>query len=301
MYTLSMEILSAKELSRYLKINEKKIYQLVKESKLPYTRIGGKIAFTKEIIDGWITQTTEREKHIYVAGSDDVLFRRIVDAYNNREQGSSVVFYAPVGSINGLKLLHRRAATMSCVHIMDFEKKEYNTTYIERYLDGHGYVVVHLYFREQGLYLDKSNPKKVRGLRDIAENGIAFANRNHGSGTRLLVDFLLHEERIDPGRIKGYEVELESHLQAGLKVLKGEAEASVGIRNVAQMLDLAFVPIFKERFDMVVPEDYYYSRPARLFLDLFEQGNLVSIAGDITGYDITETGSVISEKKRSSF
>jgi excisionase family DNA binding protein len=288
-----MEILSAKDLSKYLRINEKKIYQLVKESKLPYTRIGGKIAFAKEIIDGWLTQTTERERHIYVAGSDDVLFKRIVDAYNTKAQGTSAIFYAPVGSINGLRLLQKQAATMSCVHIMDFEKKEYNTTYIDRYLDGHDYIVVHLYLREQGLYVEKNNPKKVRGLRDLVEKGVRFANRNQGSGTRLLVDFLLHEEAIEPASIKGYESEIDSHLQAGLKVLKRECEVSFGIRHVAHMLDISFVPLFKERFDMVLPEDHYYGGPAKTFLGFFEQGRLVSLAGDSTGYDLAKTGSII--------
>lgn len=289
-----MEILSAKELSRYLKINEKKIYQLARESKLPYTRIGGKITFAREIIDGWITQTTEREKHIYVAGSDDMLLRRVIDAYNSRGRGDNIIFYAPVGSVNGLRLLEKKAATMSCVHIMDFEKKEYNTTYLDRYLGDQHYTVVHLYLREQGIYLGKNNPKKVRNLVDIAEKGVKFANRNQGSGTRLLLDFLVHEQGIDPSAIKGYDMEVESHLQAGLKVLKGEVEASFGIRHVAHMLDISFVPIFKERFDMVVPEDHFYSGPAKTLMAFFDQGRLLSLAGDFTGYDIARTGSIIS-------
>ena len=158
-----VEILSAKELSRYLKINEKKIYQLVRTSTLPHTKIGGKIAFAKELIDAWIAENTEREKHLYIAGSDDPLLRRIIDAYNKEEP--STIFYAPVGSINGLRLLKSGAANLACVHILDVEKKEYNVGYLERYLSHHRYIVIHLYLREQGIYLNNDNPKKVRSLR----------------------------------------------------------------------------------------------------------------------------------------
>ena len=107
-----MEILSARDLSKYLKINEKKIYKLAQESKLPYTKIGGKIAFTKELIDKWILENTTREQNIYLAGSDDILLRRIIDLYNQRNEGT--VFYAPVGSVNGLRLFER----ICCKHVM---------------------------------------------------------------------------------------------------------------------------------------------------------------------------------------
>ena len=107
-----MEILSARDLSKYLKINEKKIYKLAQESKLPYTKIGGKIAFTKELIDKWILENTTREQNIYLAGSDDILLRRIIDLYNQRNEGT--VFYAPVGSVNGLKAVER----LCCKYVM---------------------------------------------------------------------------------------------------------------------------------------------------------------------------------------
>ncbi len=138
-----MQILSAKDLSKYLKINEKKIYKLAQESRLPYTKIGGKIAFTKELIDKWILENTSREHSIYLAGSDDILLRRIIDLYNQRRDGT--VFYAPVGSINGLRLLKDSAASMSCVHIFDVEKKNQDLSYLDRYLSRDDYIVVELY------------------------------------------------------------------------------------------------------------------------------------------------------------
>jgi putative molybdopterin biosynthesis protein len=285
-----MEILSARDLSKYLKINEKKIYKLAQESKLPYTKIGGKVAFTKELIDKWILENTTREQNIYLAGSDDILLRRIIDLYNQRE---GTVFYAPVGSVNGLKLLKSSAASMSCVHILDVEKKNQDLSYLDRYLSKDDYVVLELFSREQGILVSKNNPKNIRGMDDIAAKNAKFINRNQGSGTRILIDFLLHEKGIDPTAINGYDSEVESHLEAGLKVLQGEVDASFGIRHVAHMLDLDFIRQFNERFDLVIPVEQYYCGHVRSFLAFFEQPALLHNIRDFTGYAITKIGSVI--------
>jgi excisionase family DNA binding protein len=286
-----MEILSARDLSKYLKINEKKIYKLAQESKLPFTKIGGKVAFTKELIDKWILENTSREHNIYLAGSDDILLRRIIDLYNQRNEGT--VFYAPVGSVNGLRLLKDSAASMSCVHILDVEKKNQDLSYLDRYLSKDEYIVVELFNREQGIIVTRGNPKGIRGMEDIASKNIKFVNRNRGSGTRILVDFLLHEKGVDPAKIQGYTSEIESHLEAGLKVLTGEAEASFGIRHVAHMLNLDFIHQFSERFDLVVPVDQYYYGHVKSFLAFFEQPTLIHNIRDFTGYVITKIGSVI--------
>ena len=287
----SMEILSTRDLSKYLKINEKKIYKLVQESKLPHVKIGGKIAFTRELIDRWILENTEREKQIYIAGSDDILLRRIIDLFNAAH--TSTIFYAPVGSINGLKALIKGSANMSCVHILDIKKREYNFSYIERYLTKNDYVVIHLFSREQGIYIQKNNPKGIKTLEDIAAKGIMFTNRSEGSGTRLLLDFLLREKDIDPATIKGYANVVESHFQAGLNVLKGNTDTAFGIQHVAHILDLDFIPLFSEDFHLVIPKEYFLYQHVKTFLSFFEQPALFGHIKDFTGYDTTRTGSVV--------
>ena len=292
-----MEIISTKELSKYLKINEKKIYKLVQESKVPHIKIGGKIAFAKELIDRWILENTEMEKNIFIAGSDDILLRRIIDIYNSKNE--STAFYAPVGSMNGLKILKSGSAMMSCVHILDIDKKEYNLSYIDRYLNRDDFVVIHLFLREQGIYLPKNNPNGIHLIEDIANKGVTFLNSSQGTGTRLLIDFLLHEKNIDPLAIKGYNTEVESHLQAGLKVLKGEVESAFGIRHVAHLLDLDFIPQYKERFDLVIAKEYFHSSQVKTFLTFFEQPALLHHVKDFTGYDTTKIGNIIHPETRS--
>jgi putative molybdopterin biosynthesis protein len=286
-----MEMMTAREMSGYLKINEKKIYQLAKESSLPHLWIGGKIAFPKELVDRWIMEKTEGSRHITVAGSDDPLLRRILDVFNASSE--SLVFYAPIGSINGLKALQKRAARASCVHIIDIESKKYNTTYVQRYLGGATAKVVHLFVRQQGLYVEAGNPKGIGSFTDVARNGLTFVNRNKGSGTRLLVDYLLKGLGIASQELKGYDTEVESHLEAGLTVLRREADCTVGIRNVAHMLDLDFIPLHSEEFHLVLLEEDYASKAVKDFLSIFDQSVLVRHLGDLTGYDISRMGKVL--------
>lgn len=286
-----MEILSAKELSQYLKINEKKIYRLVQEGKIPNIKIGGKIAFTKESIDRWILENTEMEKHILIAGSDDYLLRRIIDIYN--AEYPSKIFYAPIGSINGLKLLKEKGATMSCVHILDVEKKDYNASYISRYLTGNDYTVIRLFSRQQGIYVKQGNPKNIQSLRDLTRAGVVFVNRNKGSGTRLLFDFLLNETGIERNKIQGYTNEVESHLLSGLCVIRDEADAAFGIGYIAHVLNLDFVFLMNEKFDMVIPKDNYHNRAVKTFLSFFEQSTLINKIKDFAGYSIEDMGSII--------
>jgi putative molybdopterin biosynthesis protein len=286
-----MEILSAKELSKYLKINEKKIYKLAQEGTLPHVKIGGKVAFTRELIDRWILENTEREKHVLVAGSDDPLLRQVIDLFNAKNDG--VIYYAPVGSISGLKLLQAKAANMSCVHILDMEKNSYTLSYIARYLSKDDYQAIQLFYRTQGLMVKKDNPKGIRSIKDLSHKGIAFINRNQGTGTRLLFDFLLREHNISQSTVSGYSKEAASHMEAGIAVLKSEADAAFGIKHTAHLLDLDFIPLFEERFDLVIPIDYFHMPQVKTFLALFEQPALLHSIKDFTGYDLKNTGSLL--------
>ncbi len=293
-YTQSMEIMSARDLSKYLKINEKKIYKLAQEATIPYIKIGGKVAFAKELIDKWIMENTQKENQIGIAGSDDWLVRKVIDIWNySVAKNNGVIYYAPVGSINGLKLLANNAASMSCVHILDVEKKAYTLSYINRYLAKDGYKAVYLFDRSQGFFLKKHNPKGIRTLKDIAREDVKFVNRNRGSGTRLLFDFLLRESNIDQADIHGYNEEVESHMEAGLTVLQGTADVAFGMQHLAHILDLDFVPLFQERFDLVIPTDYFYSPLIKAFLTFFEQPTLAHYVKDFTGYDLKNVGSIL--------
>ena len=130
---IAMEIMSARDLSKYLKINEKKGYKLVQECKIPSMKIGGKVTFVKELIDKWMLENTDWGPQLLVAGSDDILLQNAVDSYNNLHEG--MVYYAPVGSIEGLKALKDNKAVMACVSMPDRSGKGKRASYIQQYVD----------------------------------------------------------------------------------------------------------------------------------------------------------------------
>lgn len=291
-YNLTMEIMTTKEVAKYLKVNEKKIYALVQEGKLPHVKIGGKIGFPKELIDKWIIEKTEGEKDLYIAGSDDPLLRLIIDSFN-KESNEATVFYAPCGSLKGLELLSRERAKIACCHVLNIEKGDYTPSYLERHLWRDDYLVIELFKRKQGLLLRKGNPLGIKSLKDLVSKNASFVNRNKESGTRLLLDFLLKEENIDPASIRGYEREVESHIKAGLFVLKGLADCTFGIAYVAYLLDLDFIPMFLERFDMVVPKELYFRSSVQSFISYFEQPQILRIAKEHPGYDLENSGRIV--------
>ncbi|MBU1107739.1 MAG: helix-turn-helix transcriptional regulator [Candidatus Riflebacteria bacterium] len=285
-----MRILSTKEVSAYLNINEKKIYQLVKDCDIPFTRLGGKIIFAQEIIDRWIHQNTELQKNILISGSDDLLFREIIDHYNR--DSSHTAFCAAVGSVNGIKMLKNGRATMSCVHIAD-QDGQYSLSFLDRYLNRTDYVVMRLFNRKQGVYLLPDNPHSIKSFKEIFARGLRFANRNQGSGTRILVDQLFKEHGINVKPDASAPPEAQSHVGAAMKVLSGEADASFGIQNVSEMLKLKFIPVFEEPFNLIVPAGQWESRIVRDFVAYFEQTRMPRHLQNLPGYDISEIGKII--------
>ncbi|MCX7857856.1 MAG: helix-turn-helix transcriptional regulator [Deltaproteobacteria bacterium] len=289
-----MEILSTKEIAKYLRINEKKVYALVQEGKIPHLKIGGKIGFPKELIDRWIIEKAQGEKDLLISGSDDPLFRLIIDSFN-KENDEAIAFYAPVGSLKGLELLDAKRARMACCHVLDLDTGEYTPSYVKRYLKGSDFIVIELFKRRQGLLLKKGNPLGIKNLRDLATKKASFVNRNRESGTRLLFDFLLKRYKVDPESITGYEREVESHIKAGLFVLKGLVDCSFGIEYVAYLLDLDFVPLFLERFDIVIPREIYLRPVTKSFVSYFEQPQILKIAREYPGYELEGSGRIIFE------
>ena len=266
----TMKIMSARDLSKYLKINEKKSYKLVQGGLIPSMKIGGKVTFAEELIDKWILEVTEWGPQILVAGIDDVFLQNAVDSYNNGLH-EEMVFHAPMGSVNGLKALKDHRVTMACVALPDGKENEAIAINLDKYLDMDRYVLVPLFFRQQGLIVPKDNPRKIKSFEDIVLKGATFVNRSRGTGTRLVLDHLLKKKQIGVRSIKGYDREADSELQVGLWVLRGISDTGFGTAHMAQMLDLDHVPLLEEKVGMVISAERCYSPEIKTFLSCFER------------------------------
>jgi len=153
--------------------------------------------------------------------------------------------------------------------------------------------VVNFCSREQGILTAKGNPKGISGVADLGKTGIKIVNRHPGTGTRLLVDLELEKAGLRGEQIPGYDKELHRHLDVGLEILSGRADAAPGIRVVAGLLDLDFIPLRWERFDFLVLKDRFFDQGVQLFLGLLHETEFKEMAQDLEGYDLSLCGKVV--------
>lgn len=200
---------------------------------------------------------------------------------------------ANVGSMGGLLALKRRDAHLAGSHLLDEETGEYNRAFVERLLPGEDIVLINLAYRDQGLIVPPGNPRGVQTLADLTRPDVRFVNRQKGSGTRVLLDYHLRQNDIAAEQITGYEREEFTHMAVAAAVLSGTADAGLGILAAAQALGLEFVPLFKERYDLVVPRRHWESlllEPLRQTLASDAYRQAVAALG---GYDVSAMGTVM--------
>lgn len=200
---------------------------------------------------------------------------------------------AHVGSLGGLLALKRGEAHCAGMHLLDEETAEYNVPYIKRLLPGRGIYLVNLAYREQGLILAKGNPKNIRGLEDLTKGGVRFVNRQRGAGTRMLLDYRLRELGIDPSSICGYEHEEYTHMSVAAAVKAGTADAGLGIRAAARALDLDFIAVAEERYDLCVPVEYWDTPYIQRLLEVMSMHEFKEEVRKLGGYDLRDCSRVM--------
>jgi putative molybdopterin biosynthesis protein len=195
-----------------------------------------------------------------------------------------------VGSTGGLMALKRGIAHLAGSHLLDPETGEYNTTYIRRLIPEVPVQGFNLVFRQQGLILPRGNPKKITGLEDLKRQDITLINRQAGSGTRILLDFRLKEMGIEAGNIRGYEDEEFTHMAVAVSVLSGRADVGLGIYAAARALDLEFIPVVQERYDLVIPQRFLLEDKIQALLSVIRSEEFQEAVRALGGYDLSLTG-----------
>lgn len=289
------ELLTTRELAELLRLNEKKVYQLVREGGIPHVRITGKWLFPRWHVLRWIEENVQREKDILIAGSDDILLGRLLASYSREKFPKSLTFYSPIGSLNGIQCLILHKARACCVHLLDEQTGEYNLPFLRRLLSSQEYIVINLWYRNQGLIVKKGNPLGIRGLEDVVRKRSRLINRNTGSGTRLLLEYLLGQRGIPKAEIVGFSDEVETHLEVGFRVFFEEADVGLGIEYVTHLLSLDFIPLREERFDLVVPKDLWHTTIMKEFIAYINPFTIRRLSGSLPGYNLKETGKVLFE------
>ncbi len=161
-----------------------------------------------------------------------------------------------VGSLGGIMAVRDNMTHMAGSHLLDPATGEYNVSYLDQYLPQKNIALITLVHRQQGLMVKPGNPKNIRSITDLLRHDVNFINRQAGSGTRVLLDHELHRVDIDPDAINGYDEEEYTHMAVAVSVLSGKADAGLGILAASRALELDFIPITEERYDLIIPEAF---------------------------------------------
>lgn len=203
---------------------------------------------------------------------------------------------AHVGSVGGLLALQRGEAHLAGSHLLDAESGEYNVQSVREMLAEHAVPSVLLGFvnRTQGLMLPPGNPKRIHDLEDLARTDVVFVNRQRGAGTRVLLDYHLKRREIDPRTIQGYDRQEYTHLSVAAAVASGAADCGLGILAAARALGLDFIPLFDERYDLVIPSEHYESDLLQPLLGVIRDPAFAHSVEALGGYGTQQMGQVLA-------
>lgn len=228
-------------------------------------------------------------------GSHDLTIDLLNSLLKEKTGGRMQISSSNVGSLGGLLALKRGTAHFAGSHLLDTATGGYNLSYIRRYLPEMPVALVTLVHRWQGLMTPAGNPKKITGIGDLARPDVLFVNRQSGSGTRILLDYELGKAGIGPERIAGYGNEEYTHMNVAMAVASGAADTGLGILAAAQALSLDFIPVVRERYDLVIPIAYLEDEKILLLLDIIRSDEFKEKALAMGGYEVNETGNVVDQ------
>lgn len=298
-------LLTTKEVAEFLNIHEKMVYTLVAEKGMPATKIAGKWLFPQHLIEQWVENNTinfpkncrpltSNQRLIVLAGSNDILLDKTITLFNRSFSGHLAVF-ANIGSMGGVQALRNNLCHIAASHLIQDDEADYNFQFAAQEFE-HMPVVVNLCRRLQGLIVRKHNPLGILSVADLDRPGLRLVNRSLGTGTRLLLDRELQKAGLRGDKIIGYEYEVARHMDVGLEVLAGRADAGPGIEAVAGALDVDFIPLRWERFDLLVSKEVFFERAIQAFFGLLQSDPFKEIGHSIKGYDLSMAGKIVFQE-----
>lgn len=299
-------LLSTREVAQFISVNEKMVYTLVAEKGLPATKITGKWLFPRHLVEQWLEANTINypeprrdlppyEGLLIVAGSNDPLLEKTLNLFNGQHPEHIAVF-GNLGSLGGLRALRHHRCHMAASHLMQ-DGDDYNFDFAARELE-QAPAVVNFCRREQGILVADGNPLGLRTVADLARPGVRIVNRPNTTGTRLLLDRELEQAGLDGPSIEGYHNEVARHLDVGLEIVGGRADAGPGIRAVAGLLGLDFIPLRWERYDLLVTKKRFFDPGVQLFLGLLPDKAFQDLAATLDGYDVSLSGKMVFPAER---
>ncbi len=229
----------------------------------------------------------EIKNAIMFCGSHDLTID-LLSSQLKRVRADMKIVSSHVGSMAGIMAIRKGEAHVAGIHLLDPKTKQYNISYVKKLLAGLDVVLLPFLKRKQGWILPKGNPMGIESVTDIVEKKANFVNRQKGAGTRILFDMLLEEKGIPPEEIIGYEREMFSHLAVAAEVNGDNHGAGLGIYPAAKAMDLDFIPVNDEEYDLLMTKSFYESESGRLLLEIIQSADFKRQVEKIGGYEVVE-------------
>lgn len=227
---------------------------------------------------------------IVTIGSHDLALDYVADIFSRRQMR---LISSNVGSMGGLLALKRGETHLAGIHLLDTNTGEYNISYVKNYLQDKKYILVNLVKRQQGLIVKKNNPYGITSLNDVIDKELRFINRQKGSGTRVLLDYLLKTNNINPDTLNGYNREEYTHLSVAASVKNDACDVGLGIYAAAKALDLDFIPITEEQYDLCILTDLLTEQQIEMIFNVITSPEFKSRVQSFGGYNLEETGKLM--------
>ncbi len=289
------DLMTTKEVADYLRIKERKVYDLVAEGEIPFTRATGKYLFPKHLIDLWLARTASfpminagnaLPAPAIIVGSHDPLLEWAV-----RESQCELALM-PGGSLDGVQRFARGEAMACGMHILDLTDGGYNVSAAEQATVGLECVLLEWAWRDQGLMVFPDNPSKVTSLEDAVTKRMPFVVRERQAGSWVLFQHLTSAAGIQFEDVDIVDIEARSELEVGTAIIEGRAAVGLGVQAAAKQLGLGFVPLHRERFDLLIRRRDFFEGPVRRLFDFCRTPAFAARAEALTGYDISGLGTV---------
>lgn len=290
------QLLNTKEVADYLRLKERKIYDLVAQGAIPHSRVSGKLLFPRALVDDWVRQATSdvelknrRLAPPVIAGSSDPLLEW---AIRESRSGLASLTY---GSIDGIDRLVNGEACAAALHIPSGggpRPVDRNAQMARDRLAHLDCVLIEWARREQGLVVAPSNARKIRSLKDLAKPKVRTIVRPNGAGSYLLLMQLLEEAGLSLDALDVVPEVAQTEGDVAAAILDGRADAGLAVHSVARQFRLAFVPLAIERLDIAVLRGSYFDPPWQRLLAFSGTRAFAQYAKSLTGYDATQLGKV---------
>lgn len=288
--------MNVRQVARYLQLNEKKVYALVNEGRIPATRLTGKWLFPRDLVDQWLLESSHGgllTDRIVIAGSDDPLLHRAVALMAADLQGRALVSYAAIGTQLGLAVLARRRADVCALHWGPAtESLQRHPALLRQHVQHTDWILVRMCRREQGLMMAPGLWAGERRMEQLFTPEVRWAARQEGAGSQRFLREIIAEHQLDPAD-RRITARAYSERDAAAAIATGQADVAPGVRAAAGEFGLEFLPIGWEAFDLALSRGIFFRTLFRGLLDVLRGAECQRLAQVFGGYDFSECGEIV--------